>query len=95
MNDLLENIDDGAITGAHVLDIIERLDSIKKPINLLKKLEMYGIISTELKWFSSYPSGRKQLVKFDQETLKSCDITCDITRFLHLYSRRLLIRYVC
>ena len=29
---------------------------------------MYGISSNELKWFSSYLSGRKQVVKFRQET---------------------------
>ena len=35
---------------------------------------MYGITSTELKWFSSYLSVRKQVVKFHQETSEFCDI---------------------
>ena len=39
---------------------------------------MYGITSTELKWFSSYLSGRKQVVKFHQETSEFCDITCGV-----------------
>ena len=39
---------------------------------------MYGITSTEVKWFFSYLSGRKQVVKFHQETSKFCDITCGV-----------------
>ena len=31
---------------------------------------MYGIIGTELDWFSSYLNGRKQFVKFNNETSK-------------------------
>ena len=45
---------------------------------LLKKLEMYGITSTELKWFSIYLRGRKQVVRYHQETSEFCDITCGI-----------------
>ena len=39
---------------------------------------MYGITSTELKWFPSYLSGRKQVVKFHQETSEFCDVTCGV-----------------
>ena len=39
---------------------------------------MYGITSTELKTFSSYLRGRKQVVKFHQETSECCDITCGV-----------------
>ena len=53
VDDWLENVNDGAITGACLLDISKCFDSINHTI-LLKKLEMYGITSTELKWFSSY-----------------------------------------
>ena len=70
--DWLENVNDGAITGVCVLDISKCFDSINHTI-LLKKLEMYGITSTELKWFSSYLSGRKQVLKFHQETSEFCD----------------------
>ena len=51
---------------------------------MLKKLEMYGITSTELKWFSSYLRGRKQVVKFHQETSEFCDITCGVPQGLVL-----------
>ena len=39
---------------------------------------MYGVTSTELKWLSSYLRGRKQVVKFHQETSEFCDITCGV-----------------
>ena len=39
---------------------------------------MYGVTSTELKRFSSYLRGRKQFVKFHQETSEFCDITCGV-----------------
>ena len=32
---------------------------------LLKKLEAYGIVNTELKWCRSYLTGRKQVVQLD------------------------------
>ena len=79
LDDWLENVNDGAITGACLLDISKCFDSINHKI-LLKKLEMYGITSTELKWFSSYPRGRKQVVKFHQETSEFCDITYGVSR---------------
>ena len=56
----------------------ETIDRIINHTILLKKLEMYGITSTELKWFSSYLSGRKQVVKFHQETSEFCDIKCGV-----------------
>ena len=74
VDDWLENLNDRAITGACLLDISKCFDSINHTI-LLKKLEMYGITGTELKRFSSYIKGRKQVVKFHQETSECCDIT--------------------
>ena len=47
VDDKLENINKGAC----LLDISECFDSINHTI-LLKKLEVYGITSSELKWFS-------------------------------------------
>ena len=64
INDCLENVNDCAITGACMLDISKCFDSINHTILLKKKVEMYGITSTELKWFFSYLRGRKQIVKF-------------------------------
>ena len=36
---------------------------------------MYGIIGTELDWFSSYFNGRKQFANSNNETSDSCEIT--------------------
>ena len=77
IDDWLENVNDCAITSAYLLGISKCFDSTNHTI-LLKKLEMYGITSTELKWFSSYLKGRKQVVKFHQVTSEFCDITCRV-----------------
>ena len=68
IDDWLENVYDCAITGACRLEISKWFDSINHTTRL-KKLEMYVITSTELRWFSSYLRGRKQVVKFHQETI--------------------------
>ena len=107
IDDWLEHINDGEITGACLLDISKCFDSINHII-LLKKLEMYGIIGTELEWFSSYLDGRKQFVNFNNETSESCEMWCStrvsswpyfvfIVHQWHLQfcSRRLRIKYVC
>ena len=77
IDDWLEIVNDHAITVAWPLDISECFDSINHTI-LLKKLEMYGITSTELKWFSSYIRGRKEVLKSHQETSGLCNITCGV-----------------
>ena len=111
IDDWLEHINDGEITGTCLLDISKCFDSINHII-LLKKLEMYGIIGTELNWFSSYLNGRKQFVNFNNEISESCETTCGMwcsTRVsfwpyfvfivhqwhLQFCSRRLRIKYVC
>ena len=77
IDDRLENVNDCARKGACLLDISKCFDSTNHTI-LLKKFEMYGITSTELKWFSSYLGGHKQVVKFHHETSEFCDITCGV-----------------
>ena len=77
IDDWLEHINDGEITEACLLDISKCFDSINHII-LLKKLEMYGIIGTELHWFSSYLNGRKQFVNFNNEISESCEIICGV-----------------
>ena len=73
----LENVIDCAIAGTCLLDISKCFDSISHTIRL-KKLEMYGITSTELTWLSCYLRGREQVVKFHQETSEFCYITCGV-----------------
>ena len=77
IDDWLENVNDCAITGSCLLVISKCFDSTNLTIRL-KKLEMYNITSTELTWLSSYLRGRKQVVKFHQETSEFCYITCGV-----------------
>ena len=77
IDDWLEHINDDEITGACLLDISKCFDSINHTI-LLKKLEMYGFTGTEIKWFSSYLNGRRQVVNFNNETSESCEISCGV-----------------
>ena len=77
IDDWLENVNDCAIMGTCLLDISKCFDSINHTIRL-KKLEVYGITSTELTWLSSYLRGRKQVVRFHQKTSEFCYITCGV-----------------
>ena len=43
--------------------------------NSVKEIRNVCYNSTELKWFPRYVRGRKQVVKFHQETSEACDIT--------------------
>ena len=61
IDDWLENINDNQTTGVCLFDISKCLNTISHHI-LLQTLRIYGIKKTELEWFSSYLSNRKQAV---------------------------------
>ena len=65
----LENIDKGLITGACYLDLSKCFDTVSHP-TLLKKLCTFGIFDTELNWFKSYLNNRHQVVKLNGTTSK-------------------------
>ena len=52
--------------------------SYHKSSHLTKKLRMYGIKNTELEWFSSYLSNRKQAVLCHNAHSSSVDITIGV-----------------
>ena len=56
-----ESFNEKEKVGACFLDISKCFDCIDHE-RLLSKLNKYGILNTELKWFSSFLSGRKQAV---------------------------------
>ena len=55
----LENIENGLITGICYFDVAKCFDSISHDI-LLFKMGKYGIRNTEINWFKSYLNGRLQ-----------------------------------
>ena len=59
IDDWLENMNDGLLTGACFLDIQKCFDTIDHDL-LLAKLECYGIREHESSWFKSYLTKRTQ-----------------------------------
>ena len=47
---------------------------------LINKLESYGLKNTELNWFKSYLSHRKQVASVGEETSNYCPITSGVPR---------------
>ena len=53
------NIDSGLLNGVIFIDLKKAFDTIDHDI-LLRKLQIYGVDQSSLKWFQSYLSGRSQ-----------------------------------
>jgi len=64
MNYISKAINEGDYCIGVFLDLKKAFDTVDHQI-LLSKLEYYGITGTELQWFKSYLSNRKQLVDID------------------------------
>ena len=45
---------------------------------LIKKLELYGVRNTNLKWFKNYLSGRKQGISYNSTLSELKDIVCGV-----------------
>ena len=61
---LLQNMDDGLLTGALFLDLKKAFDTVHHGM-LLSKLSKSGINGLELDWFRSYLSDRLQVCKIN------------------------------
>ena len=73
----LNNIDNGKITGTCFLDLSKCFDTVSHSI-LLEKLPNYGIIDIELNWFKSYLTDRQQLVKCNGKLSKLMNLSTGI-----------------
>ena len=74
IDDWLENVNEGQITGMCMLDIAKCFDTIDHDL-LLKKLSLYGIKNVEFKWFKSYLHQRKQAVLCNGQLSSFVDIS--------------------
>ena len=77
IDDWYESFNEKEKVGACFLDISKCFDCIDHEL-LLSKLNKYGILNTELKWFSSFLSGRKQAVYCHGKLSETKDITIGI-----------------
>ena len=64
-------MDEGLLTGAVFIDLRKAFDSVNHDL-LIKKLESYGFKNSELNWFKSYLSDRKQVVSVGKEISDYC-----------------------
>ena len=64
IDDLLFNLNKDRVTGVVLIDYCKAFDMVDHEL-LLKNLEAYGIVNTELKWCRSYVTERKQVVHLD------------------------------
>ena len=69
-DDLLQNIDNGRLSGVLFLDLSKAFDLVNHGI-LLKKLSLYGLQGKNLNWFKSYLSDRSQIVCHRGKTSES------------------------
>lgn len=71
------NMDKGFINGVIFLDLKKAFDTVNHEI-LIKKLELYGIRNTALRWFVSYLSNRSQVCKVGKSFSSPAKITTGV-----------------
>ena len=76
-DELLENMNNGKLTGAIMIDLRKAFDTIDHEL-LLTKLRAYGIKGLALKWFKSYLYNRRQCVMIGSTLSEYLPITIGI-----------------
>ena len=74
----LTDMDNGKLNGVVFLDICEAFDSINHEILLRKLKDQFGIHGSELKWFESNLTNRKQVCSINGQTSSPKKIMCGI-----------------
>ena len=74
LEDLYLKLNDGDVAAAVFCDFSKAFDCVNHEI-LLKKMEMYGFRGVPLRWFSSFLTNRKQLVRSQGITSGALDIS--------------------
>ena len=70
-------LDTEKITLGLFINLSKAFDTVNHKI-LLEKLEHYGVFGIALQWFKSYPSCRKQILRYNGYNSLSLDITCGV-----------------
>ena len=72
-----KGMDQGLLTGGVFIDLRKAFDSVVYAL-LVNKLMSHGLSNTELNWFRSYLTGRRQVVNFGRELSEPCTITSGV-----------------
>ena len=76
-DELLENIDNGRLSGILFLDLSKAFDLVDHR-TLLKKLSLYGVEINGLNWFKSFLSNRSQVVSYMGKTSNVQKVTVGV-----------------
>ena len=76
-NQILQSFEQNKLTIGIFIDLSKAFDTVNHNI-LLRKLSFYGIRNSNLKWFHSYLSNRKQYISTDQGNTEMETIICGV-----------------
>ena len=74
---MFQSFNENKFTLGFFIDLSKAFDTVNHSI-LLSKLQNYGIKNTDLKWFESYLSFRKQFVSYGQKNTSYENIICGV-----------------
>lgn len=77
VEEIRKNLDNKTFSCGVFVDLEKAFDTVNHAI-LIKKLDFYGIRGPANSWFSSYLSGRKQMVRLDGVNSVPLNITCGV-----------------
>ena len=77
VQEILQSFNENKFTLGVFIDLSKAFDTVDHKI-LLAKLQNYGIKNTNLKWFDSYLSSRKQYISYDRDKTEYENIICGV-----------------
>ena len=83
VNRIYDSFSENKYTLGVFIDLSKAFDTVNHNI-LLKKLKLYGIENSDLKWFTSYLSRRKQYIEHKDIKTSHLDVTCGVPQLLIL-----------
>ena len=92
VNRIYDSSSENKYTLGVFIDLSKAFDTVNHNI-LLKKLKLYGIENSDLKWFTSYLSRRKQYIEHKDIKTSHLDVTCGVPQ-LSILGPLLFIIYI-